>query len=120
MKNTMKRVLVMSILLAGLLVNAKNTDPNPAVEIKSLNSERFMLLVDDLQSNTLIQIKDDFGVVLYSEKLKSGKDYKKAYDISSFPEGVYYVKLVNTKYSKVYSVKKEAESLDVKIDFFFS
>lgn len=107
----------MSMLLVGLVVNAKNTDPNPAVEIKSLNSERFMLLVNDLQSSTLIQIKDVLGDVIYTEKLKKGKAYKRAYDLSSFPLGTYYIKLVDNKYSKIYSLKKEEDSMVVKIDF---
>lgn len=117
MKNTMKRVLVMSILLVGLIVNAKNVDPNPTMEIKSLNSERFMLLVDDLKSNTLIQIKDVSGVLIYSENLERGKRYKKAYDLSNFPKGMYYLKVIDSKYSKIYSVKKTEKFLAVEIDF---
>lgn len=117
MKNTMRRVLAMSILLVGLIVNAKNVGPNPAMEIKSLSSERFMLMVDDLKSNTLIQIKDVSGTVIYSENLQSGKKYKKAYDLSNFPKGVYYLKVIDNKYSRVYSVRKEEDTLKVKIDF---
>lgn len=99
---TIKRVLVMSIFLAGIIVNAKNIDPKPAMEITSINSENLQLHISTFQSNTKITIKDMRGVELHSENLLKGKNYRKTYDISQLPVGDYYMKIMDEESTKVY------------------
>lgn len=113
----MKKVLAMSILLVGLMANATNGDPNPSMEIKSLNTNRFSLVVDQLKDNTTVQIKDSQGDVIHKEALVKGNSYKKSYDISMLPEGVYYIKVVDATFTKIYSLVKESDKLVLKADF---
>lgn len=98
----MKKVLVMSVFLASLMVGAKNIDPKPAMEIKSLNSGMIALYVAASQSNTMVIVKDVHGEILHKEKLSKGKGYKKKYDISQLPSGDYYFKIVSKESTKVY------------------
>jgi len=117
MKNTIKKLMVMSILLVGLVANAENVDPKPVMEVTSVNADRFVVFVEELEGTTFIQIKDDYGVSIYSEKIKSGTTYKKMYDLSTIPNGTYYLKIVDDSNSRIYSIVKKYDRLVVKVDF---
>ena len=107
----------MSILLVGLVANAENVDPKPVMEVTSVNADRFVVFVEELEGTTFIQIKDDYGVSIYSEKIKSGTTYKKMYDLSTIPNGTYYLKIVDDSNSRIYSIVKKYDRLVVKVDF---
>ena len=109
--------MVMSILLVGLVANAENVDPKPVMEVTSVNADRFVVFVEELEGTTFIQIKDDYGVSMYSEKIKSGTTYKKMYDLSTIPNGTYYLKIVDDSNSRIYSIVKKYDRLVVKVDF---
>lgn len=117
MKNTIKKLMAMSILLVGLVANAENVDPKPVMEVTSVNADRFVVFVEELEGTTFIQIKDDYGVSMYSEKVKSGTTYKKMYDLSTIPNGTYYLKIVDDSNSRIYSIVKKYDRLVVKVDF---
>lgn len=117
MKNTIKKLMAMSILLVGLVANAENVDPKPVMEVTSVNADRFVVFVEELEGTTFIQIKDDYGVSMYSEKVKRGTAYKKMYDLSTIPNGTYYLKIVDDSNSRIYSIVKKYDRLVVKVDF---
>jgi hypothetical protein len=117
MNKAIRKVVVMSILLVGLMTYAENGDPKPAMEVKSINTESFLLSVKEVKSRTSIQIKDIYGELIYTEKMEVGKRYRKIYDISSLPVGTYYLKIVDKEYSKIYSLVKNDDTLVVNIDF---
>ena len=117
MKSTIKKLMAMSILLVGLVANAENVDPRPVMEVTSVNADRFVVFVKELEGTTFIQIKDDMGVSMYREKVKSGTAYKKMYDLSTIPNGTYYLKIVDDSHSTIYSIVKKSDRLEVKVDF---
>jgi hypothetical protein len=117
MKKTIRRVLVMSILLVGLITYAENGDPKPAMEVKSINTERFLLSVKEVKSTTSIQLIDVYGYIIYTEKPCVGMKYRKIYDIANLPVGKYYLKITDKEYSKKYSLVKNNDKLIVNIDF---
>jgi hypothetical protein len=117
MKNTMKKLMAMSMLLVSLVANAENENPKPVMEVTSVNTERFVVFVEELKGTMFIQIKDDMGVSMYREKVKSGTTYKKMYDLSTIPNGTYYLKIVDDSNNRIYSILKKSNRLVVKVDF---
>ncbi len=107
----------MSILLAGLITYAENGDPKPAMEVKSINTERFLLSVKEVKSTTSIQLIDVYGYIIYTEKLSVGVKYRKIYDIANLPMGKYYLIIKDKEFSKKYSLVKNNDKLIVNIDF---
>lgn len=117
MKKPIRRVMGMSILLVGLMTYAGNVDPKPGMGVKSIDTERILLYAKEVKSTTSVQIKDAYGVVIYTDKVEVGDRYRKIYDIASLPVGTYYLKIIDAEYSKVYSVVKDYGDLLVKVDF---
>ena len=117
MKGAIKRIMGMSILLVGLMTYAENGDPKPEMEVTSVSAERFLLVVKEVKSKTSMQLKDSEGTVIYSEKMESGKSFRKVYDLSELPSGTYYLKIIDEEYSRVYSVVKNYKKLEVAVDF---
>ena len=117
MKNTIKKLMAMSIVLMGLVATAENVDPKPVMKITSVNADRFVVFVEELETTAFIQIKDNMGVSMYRETLKSGMVYKKMYDLSTIPNGTYYLKIVDDSFNRIYSIVKKSDRLVVKVDF---
>lgn len=116
MKNTIRTVIVMSILLVGVLVNAKNVDPKPAMKVQSVNAEKFTFSMKEVKHEALLLIKDVYGFVIYFEDMKAGTKLQKTYNISSLPAGTYYLEIIADGYSKEYLVKKAYNELLVEMD----
>lgn len=74
--------------------------PNPT------NGE-FVLDFSDVQGTALIEIIDVQGKVLYSESLDLVGNQKMRYDISSFPNGIYNIKISNDSYQKILKIVKQ-------------
>jgi hypothetical protein len=117
MKKVIRTVMVMSILLVGLMTYAENGDPKPAMVVKTVNTENFVLFVEEVQSEALLVIKDAYGFVIYYEVMARGKGFRKIYNISNFPSGTYYIQVLDNENSWVYSMVKAYKILLVKVDF---
>ena len=117
MKRAIKRVVVMSILFAGLMTYAENLAPIPALEVTSVTAERFMMEIGMIKNTTLVQLKDSEGFVIYSEKMESGKKFRKIYDVASLPSKTYYLRVIDDEFSKIYAVIKKNDALKVKMIF---
>lgn len=116
MKRSMKKVLITGMLLIGLMANAWNGTPSPIVKFKSMNTEKYELSVETLNSDVQIQIKDVEGVLLHSKVLNKRTRYNSVYDFSEMPKGMYYVKIVDATVTKVYAVKSDEVTLIVEVE----
>lgn len=117
MKKAIKRVMGMSILLVGLMTYAENGDPKPVMEVMSVNGEKFVLILNEVKSETSLIIKDQYGFVFYMDQLEARDKIKKTYNISSLPEGSYVIQVLDDEFSKTYTMSKTNNDIVVKIDF---
>lgn len=116
MENTIRRVIAMSILLVGLMVNAKNEDPKPFMVVESVNADRFVLSMKEVSTQTSLIIKDEYGFVIYMEQLEKSTNFRKVYSISNLPKGTYFIEIMYEADSKVYSLIKGNSDIVVKLD----
>ncbi|WP_152286859.1 hypothetical protein [Flavicella marina] len=117
MKTAMKRTIRMCILLVGLMTYAENGDPKPAMEVTSVNEDSFLLVMSQVEKEMSLVIKDQYGFVLYLDQIEAGGKYKKTYNISSLPDGTYYIQVLDDDFSTTYAMAKEADSMVIKVDF---
>ena len=105
MRVFLKASIVVSMLFLGMVATASNGNPKPALVVKSVDSEKFVVTIDTSAGDVEIEFKDNYGTELYSDALVKGFVYKKTYVLSELPEGLYYMKIKNSKTTKVYKVQ---------------
>ena len=85
MSTMLKKPIVLSMMLLGVLVNANNVEPNSDVIVNSLDAENVRVESVVIKSDTQIQVKDGHGVILFSDEMKVGDTYRKQYDLAELP-----------------------------------
>ena len=105
MRVFLKASIVVSMLFLGMVATASNGNPKPALVVKSVDSEKFVVTIDTSAGDVEIEFKDNYGTELYSDALVKGFVYKKTYVLYELPEGLYYMKIKNSKTTKVYKVQ---------------
>lgn len=92
------------LIAIGLLVNGAflfaNNDNLP-VKITKVENEKVNISATNLNDNLELEIRNDTGDLIYSEKFKSG-DFSKNYNLKEFEEGSFYLEIKEeAKYSRV-------------------
>ena len=88
MKKLIKKGLLSVALLAAVAVNASN---KLNVEVASDNSKMLSISLEEVVSGETVYIEDYRGQVLYSENLEASKAYNKVFNLSSLPDGMYFI-----------------------------
>ena len=83
MKKLGKKILVATLFLGTLCINANTITDNSVTVLKYKN----------VKEGFKIAIKDNYGVVLYKETIQNKGNYIKGFDLTSLPEGVYNFEL---------------------------
>lgn len=117
MKTAIRKVVVMSFLLMGIISKANNVGPKPVMVVRTLNAERFKLFVPQVLKPAFLEIVDQNGEMMHCETMKSGKYFSKVYDMSILPEGLYYLKIDDGNYSSIYTVEKTYDRISVAITY---
>jgi hypothetical protein len=91
MKN-MKKLIILIAILAGVsnytfATEGEKKTEKPVIkelDVKPLNGLRFILKIDYVEKNALIEIKDANGVLYHSEFATKNQPYVKVFDLSSY------------------------------------
>lgn len=90
MKNLIKKVILIAVMVTGLVSMASERDGN--IEIKDLNSKVIQFTLNNFDGDLQVTVKDTHDYVLYKENFE-GTIYSKKYDLSELPNGIYFVEL---------------------------
>lgn len=97
--------------------SANSIESTETLRVRTIDMDHVSVASMSIEEKTKIQIKDDKGVVLYTEELEVGKIYRKKLDMTELPSGVYYLKILDDKKATVYKVEKGNNSLEVDKKF---
>ena len=87
-KNIKKSILIVALMTASL--SYANTTSSLIVK-KEL--KRTALVLENVKEGQLISIKDDSGLILFKETIKSSGTYTKGFDLTALPDGNYFFEL---------------------------
>ncbi|WP_340154411.1 hypothetical protein [uncultured Winogradskyella sp.] len=105
MKNILKNSLVIVVMFTTLFANA-----NSSLRTSKDATKTILTLTNVIKGNEL-QVKDAFGVTLYSEMIKDSGDYIKGFDLTELPNGDYYFELIQDSKIKTMPFSVEANKV---------
>ena len=89
MKKTIKKGIVLAMLFATILGNAKEGKSIPSKEMIKKTS----LTLNNVKEGEKLVIKDNNGLTIYKELIQESGTYYKGFDLTSLPDGNYYFEL---------------------------
>lgn len=92
MKTFLKITLVWAVVFTAMGVQATNGDLNLQVKKEQGKSIRFTLNVEQIN----LSIIDDYGSILFTEKVTASKTLNRTYNLNEFPAGIYYLEAETT------------------------
>ena len=115
-----RRLKIAAIALMMISSTHSYAGSNSSVEIKITGVKTITLVLNDINNQIKIQLKDKAGFTLYKEALTGVDTYAKLYNVSALPDGTYYFELdygmrikflpINIKGGQVYQdVQNERE-----------
>ena len=118
----MKKLLTTGILLATLFATVPNfANATTKSGLIPLDEGKMALTLKDVNPGNQLSIKDDNGIILYKELIKTSGTYKKGFDLTALPDGDYFFELekdleirtipFTVKSNKVVFNKEEATSI---------
>lgn len=88
MKTIKRRVLVVVFMLATLVNYANNTDLNNTIDAKKV-----IVVFKDAKKGQHLKVKDNNGVIIYSENVTKEGKLTKVFDFSNLKDGAYTLEL---------------------------
>jgi len=102
----MKNLLKTTLLLALLAISSASYSDNIKISLKPYSYKQKSLVFSTNEAEKVdLSIYNVYDGVLYKESIKSEKPVTKVYNLDSFPEGHYIVKLVRKDKTIEYEVK---------------
>lgn len=86
MKNLVKSILVLTIAFGSLSINASNFAAN--IEVSKVENKLIKLTLEGLEDGVTILLKDEYGEVIYDEKVKNNQ-YSKNFSLENLLDGDY-------------------------------
>jgi hypothetical protein len=91
----MKKLIILTVLWAGVLTNTnasvrekvEEKTTNRVLDVKPLKGLKFLVKIENIERNTMIEIKDASGNVFHSEFAYKNQPYVKVFDLSNLPDG---------------------------------
>ncbi|MGJ8591349.1 MAG: hypothetical protein ACSHXF_02305 [Aquaticitalea sp.] len=89
MKNTLKIMMIVMALLGVMTSSA-----NGKITVSSNeNTKSTIIKLDDVRKGHQLLIKSNHGTVLYNESISQTGVYKKEFDLTTLPDGIYFFEL---------------------------
>lgn len=89
MKKTIKNTLVVAAMLGAITGYANLTPDSTSNE----NVKTTILILDNVKLGQRLLIKSKNGTIIYKESIGETGDYRKAFDLTSLPNGSYFFEL---------------------------
>ena len=88
----MKKLIRIGLLSVALLATvAANASNKLNVKVTSENSKILSISLEEVTLGETLSIRDNQGVVLFSEELKEAHEYNKVFNFSTLPVGLYFI-----------------------------
>jgi hypothetical protein len=116
----MKKLVILFALFAAFgttFANEITPKAEKVVEVKAVEGLKFKLSIPELNERGVVAIKTELGETVYKESITEAPAFVKVYNLTGFPDGVYYFEVkingkafttdvkINTTVSRVASVK---------------
>ncbi|GGZ75634.1 hypothetical protein [Algibacter mikhailovii] len=88
MKNVFKKT-TKGILMVALLATVSGFADEAKILVDK-GSKKTALILNDVKKGNQISIKDENGIILYSELVETTGTYKKGFDLEALPDGNYF------------------------------
>ena len=108
MKNLVKQFLVAAVLLTTVVTTAMNDDPS--VKINSVSAKLVNLTLNNFDKAIKFSIKDNEGLVLYSETFEK-EVFSKKFNLATLPVGNYYFEI--DSYTKIKTIPVYVDAVKV-------
>jgi hypothetical protein len=82
-----------SILMVALMTTSLSYANAPTTLIVKKDLKRTALVLENVKKGELISIKDNSGITLYKEFIKSSGTYSRGFDLTALPNGDYFFEL---------------------------
>ncbi|AWV97813.1 hypothetical protein [Arcticibacterium luteifluviistationis] len=111
----MKKLILSAVMLIGLSTASIANDyifatnfAKGDLTLKAMKNLKFKVAAFNLDAKSILELKDDSGVILYKTAVVN-EDYVKVFDLSSLPDGSYKLVLTTGKESTVkpFEIKTE-------------
>jgi hypothetical protein len=89
MKTTIKKYLVV-VMMLGTLINYANEKKN---SINTIDGKKVKVEFKTVKKGHMLSIKDENGVVMYSQEIKRSGTYSQIFDLSKLQKGNYTTEL---------------------------
>jgi hypothetical protein len=114
----MKKLLIVIAVLVGFVGTSYATEDgkkvekttNSVLDVKPLNGLRFILKLENVEKNTLIEIIGTSGTLYHSEFASKNQSYQKVFDLSNLPDGEIFFKVTAGKDVSIKSFTIETET----------
>ncbi len=87
MKKRMKNIVCMGMMIVSMLSFASG------ISSSDINKERTVITFDNVKKGHQLVIKDANLLIVYKEAIQKNGSYNKGFDLTSLPDGNYYVEL---------------------------
>jgi len=89
MKTTIKKYLVV-VMMLGTLINYANENKN---SINTIDGKKVKVEFKTVKKGHTLSIKDESGIVMYSQEIKKSGSYSQVFDLSKLQRGNYTTEL---------------------------
>lgn len=112
----MKKLILSAVMLIGLSTASIANDyifatnfAKGDLTLKAMKNLKFKVAAFNLDGKSVLELKDDSGVILHKVVVQNNEDYIKVFDLSSLPDGSYKLVLSTGKDSTVkpFEIKTE-------------
>ncbi|MCH4552029.1 MULTISPECIES: hypothetical protein [Aestuariibaculum] len=83
--NVLKKGILLLAVSTSLLSNASDI----IVSTNAAEISKTAITLNHVKAGDILSLKDNYGVVLYTEQIKETGTYKKGFDLSALPNGEY-------------------------------
>jgi len=88
MKNTINTIKKGFLMLTILVTSLSFANEDASIIIKN-DADKTSLTLKDVKPGNVLSIKDENGMTLYKESIKTAGDYTKGFDLTELPNGTY-------------------------------
>ena len=116
MNRVFKNVIIVLVLLMSSIVVKASNSAEPILSFKENASNIIVLNVSAIYNPIQVVLQNNNGGLLFTETLRKGYTYRKNYDVSDFSDGIYFIKIVETKNVKFYKIEKGLKNKIEEVD----
>lgn len=113
----MKRAIKTSAVFIVMLFTIMSYSAEIPSLTKRGDAKKTMLTLNNVKQGQELFIKNDYGIILYKERIEKDGDYVKGFDLTSLPDGHYFFELNKDLQIKIIPFKVVLNNVDfIKVE----